>query len=90
MGPSTIALDFVEVLSPSTARSDRHRKRKLYKSEAAPAYSIFDPAACFAERWRPGDAEPENLMESLTWQHDADPARLAIDVAAKFRCVHGE
>jgi Uma2 family endonuclease len=80
----------VEVLSPSTARSDRHRKRKLYQSEAVPEYWIVDPAARFVERWRPGDEEPEILVETLTWRPDAGQAALVVDVAAYFRGVHGE
>ncbi len=80
----------VEVISPSTARSDRHRKRKLYQSEAVPEYWIVDPAARFVERWRPGDEEPEILVESLSWQPDADRAPLVIDLAAYFRSVNWE
>lgn len=80
----------VEVISPSTARVDRHRKRRLYQSEAVPEYWIVDPAARFVERWRPGDEEPEILVESLVWQPDAEREPLVIDVAAYFRSVHWE
>lgn len=80
----------VEVLSPSTARTDRHRKRKLYQSEAVPEYWIVDPAARFVERWRPSDEEPEVLVETLTWQPDAGQAALVVDLGAYFRGVHGE
>ncbi|MBK8649270.1 MAG: Uma2 family endonuclease [Gemmatimonadetes bacterium] len=44
----------VEVISPSTARADRYRKRHLYQSEEVPEYWIVDPDARFVERWRPG------------------------------------
>ncbi len=80
----------VEVISPSTARVDRHRKRKLYQSEGVPEYWIVDPAARFVERWRPGDEEPEILVESITWQPDGDREPLVIDLAAYFRSVHWE
>jgi Uma2 family endonuclease len=80
----------VEVLSPSTARADRHRKRKLYQSEAVPEYWMVDPAARFVERWRPDDEEPEILTDSLTWHPDAGREPLVIDLAAYFRGVHGE
>lgn len=80
----------VEVISPSTARMDRHRKRKLYQSEAVPEYWIVDAAARFVERWRPGDDEPEIRVDSLSWQPDADRAPLVLDLAAYFRSVHWE
>ncbi len=80
----------VEVISPSSARTDRHRKRKLYQSEAVPEYWIVDAAQRFVERWRPGDEEPEILVDSLVWQPDAEREPLVIDLAAYFRGVHWE
>ena len=80
----------VEVISPSSARSDRHTKRHLYQSEAVPEYWIVDPDACLAERWRPGDEAPDVLVESLTWAPRADVAALVIDLPTYFRRVHGE
>ena len=35
----------VEVLSPSTARADRHRKRLIYQSQRVPEYWIVDADA---------------------------------------------
>ena len=35
----------VEVLSPSTARADRHRKRLIYQDEQVPEYWIIDVEA---------------------------------------------
>lgn len=40
----------VEVLSPSTARADRHRKRLIYQSEGVPEYWIVDSDARLVER----------------------------------------
>ena len=80
----------VEVISPSTARVDRHRKRKLYQSEAVPEYWIVDPAARFVERWRPSDEEPEILVESIRWQPETGREALVIDLGAYFRSVHWE
>ena len=80
----------VEVISPSSARADRYRKRHLYQSEDVPEYWIVDPDARFVERWRPGDDAPEILVESLAWTPQEDVEPLVIDLVALFRRVHGE
>ena len=61
------ALLAIEVLSTSTARSDRQEKRALYQRERVPEYWIVDLDARIVERWRPADARPEILAEALTW-----------------------
>ena len=80
----------VEVLSPSSARADRHSKRHLYQSQGVPEYWIVDPANRFVERWRPGDDAPEVLLDSLTWTPRDGGEPLVIDLAAYLRRVHGE
>ncbi|MBK6845137.1 MAG: Uma2 family endonuclease [Gemmatimonadetes bacterium] len=80
----------VEVLSPSSARADRHSKRHLYQSQSVPEYWIVDPANRFVERWRPGDDAPEVLLDSLTWTPREGGEPLVIDLAAYLRRVHGE
>lgn len=80
----------VEILSPSTVRTDRYRKRALYQSENVPEYWIVDVAARMIERWRPGDAEPEVLLTGMTWQPIAGHHALEVDLVAYFRAVHGE
>jgi len=57
-----------EVLSPSTARSDRYDKRRTYQRHRVPEYWIIDLDARFVERWLPDDARPEVLGEILEWQ----------------------
>lgn len=80
----------VEVLSPSTARADRHVKRAAYLKHGVPDYWIVDTANRFVERWRPGDETPEVLVDSLAWQPVTDVPPLVIELAAFFRRVHGE
>ena len=80
----------VEILSPSTARVDRHRKRMVYQSHEVSEYWIVDAANRVIERWRPNDAEPGVFLESMLWQPMAGVEPLQIDVAAYFREVHGE
>ncbi len=71
----------VEVLSPSTAHADRHRKRVIYQSERVPEYWIVDADALLVERWRPGDERPEIILDELTWRprEDVEPFRLPLE-----------
>jgi len=78
-----------EVLSPSSMRTDREDKRKLYQRKAVPEYWIVDVDARAFERWRAGAAEPEVLMETMAWQPDRFVAPLIIDLPDYFARVHG-
>ena len=74
----------VEVLSPSTARADRHLKRRRYQRAGIPEYWIIDLDARLVERWRPADERPEILDERLEWHPAAGSPPLAIDLEALF------
>jgi Uma2 family endonuclease len=78
-----------EVLSPSTERTDRGRKRILYKEKAVPEYWIVDPDERAIERWRPDDSPVETLTESLEWRPGSEVPPLVIDLAAYFDRVFG-
>ena len=57
----------IEVLSPSSGRHDRVRKRPLYQRHVAD-YWIVDLDARLVERWTPNDSRPEIITDTLTWQ----------------------
>jgi Uma2 family endonuclease len=80
----------VEVLSPSTARTDRTIKRRLFQRARVPEYWIVDLDARLVERWRPGEDRPEVITERLLWQPDPAQAALEIDLAGCFAQVLGE
>lgn len=80
----------VEVISPSSARTDRYKKRVLYQSEGVPEYWIVDAAARFVERWRPGDEEPETRIDSIEWVPQEEEEALVIDLVAYFSRVYGD
>lgn len=84
----------VEVLSPSTARADRHVKRAAYLAHGVPDYWIVDTANRFVERWRAGahvpEIMPEISVDHLTWHPVVDASPLTIDLRAFFRRVYGE
>ncbi len=58
----------VEVLSPSTAASDRGSKRRLYRDAGVEEYWIVDIAARVVERWQQGDDRPEIVDGILEWK----------------------
>jgi Uma2 family endonuclease len=57
----------VEVLSPSNRSYDRTLKRKRYMASGVAELWIVDADARTVEVWRPGDADPTTIRESLRW-----------------------
>lgn len=84
--PMSVLMLAVEILSPSTARVDRGRKRELYMAEGVDQYWIVDIEAYTVEVWTPGVDDPDRLTaaEVLQWQPVAGVAPLAIDLGALF------
>ena len=74
----------VEVVSPSTARADRYRKRSIYMQERVGEYWIVDAGQRLIERWRPGDVEPEIVTDALRWAPHSGVAEFELDVGAYF------
>lgn len=74
----------VEVLSPSSARTDRIRKRAYYQRAGVPEYWIVDNDAQVIERWRPGEERPEISSQRITWQPDGATEALVIDLEKFF------
>ncbi|HVX40666.1 MAG TPA: Uma2 family endonuclease [Gemmatimonadaceae bacterium] len=74
----------VEVLSPSTARADRVRKRTLYREEGVPEYWIVDMDARTFERSTPAEPRPEVIVERLEWMPAGASAPLVIDIVEFF------
>lgn len=85
-----VPLLVVEVLSPSTALSDRNRKRHRYQRSGVAEYWIVDTDARLVERWKPEDERPEILAERIEWQPGPGTAPLVIDLTEYFREVWGE
>ena len=76
-----------EVLSPSTARADRVKKRSLYRDEQVPEYWVVDLDARTFERTTPGDDRPEVLVDQVVWRPERASEPLVIDLAAYFASV---
>lgn len=69
-----------EVLSPSTERTDRGRKRELFQARGVPEYWIVNVEARVFERWRPGATRAELATERIEWRPPAgvEPFRLEL------------
>ena len=78
----------IEVLSPSTARADRQRKRTIYQDEGVPEYWIVDVDARLIERWRPDDERPEIITTRLQWQPRWDQVPFELDLVRYFDAVY--
>ncbi len=78
----------VEVLSPSSARHDRGRKRERYFERTA-EYWIVDADARTVEVWRRGAARAEVPREALVWRPRPGVPALTISLAELFAGLEG-
>jgi Uma2 family endonuclease len=69
----------VEVISPSSNRTDRITKREYYMNVGVPDYFIVDVDARIVERWSQGRATPEVLRDRLVWHPSR--VRTPLDIA---------
>lgn len=82
----------IEVLSPSTARNDRVKKRALFSRVGVPEYWIFDTKRRRVERYRPGVDIPELCDRTLAWHPEGTAGArepLVIDLPHFFHLVLG-
>ena len=80
----------VEIVSPSSVRRDRGKKRVLYQRFNVAEYWIVEPVARLIERWRPEDERPEILSDVIEWQPSLEYPALQIELPAFFAKIHGE
>ena len=79
----------VEVVSESSRRTDRGRKRRLYQAQRVPEYWVIDVDARVVEKWTVDAAREETLSDVLSWQPLAETEADVIDLVAYFRRVCG-
>ncbi len=77
----------IEVLSPSTARADRVKKRALFRAEGVDEYWIVDMDARTIERSTSADERVEVLAETIRWLPQGASAPLTIDLPDYFQRV---
>ena len=61
----------VEVVSPSSEKTDRTTKRRLYQEQLIPEYWVVDIDQRQIEVWTPKARFPVIERERLTWRHPA-------------------
>jgi Uma2 family endonuclease len=79
----------IEVLSPSTSRTDRVRKRALYREESVEEYWVVDLDARVIERSTPADARVDVLADRLEWNPTGADAPLIVGLSDYFARVMG-
>ena len=79
----------IEVVSPSSGRHDRVRKRPKYQQHTQ-EYWIIDPDARLFERWRSGDERPEICVAAFAWQPPDAVTAFTLDIERFFADVFGE
>ena len=87
---TTSLLLAVEVLSPSSLRTDRVIKRRFYSKHAVDEYWVVDLDARIIERIKLGEERPEILDRELTWAPSGAIEPLVIDLESLFRGIFGE
>jgi Uma2 family endonuclease len=74
----------VEILSPSSARHDRIRKRPVYQRNRVPEYWVVDDQSRSVERWRPDDKRSELISAVLEWHPDGATEPFVLDLPEFF------
>lgn len=78
----------VEIVSPSTRRVDRDRKRRLYLAEGVREYGIVDWKKRVVEVWAADSMAPRLAADVLVWQPRASGEPLSIELRILFDEVH--
>lgn len=74
----------IEVLSPSTWRVDRYKKRSLYQRFGVAETWLVDAERGWIERWRPDDTQPVIETRTLVWSPVAAVEAFVLDVPSLF------
>lgn len=74
----------IEVLSPSTRKRDRHRKRPAYLAHGVREVWIIDEDARILERWTSASEFPVTCRETFEWTIDAGESAIEISWAELF------
>ena len=82
-----ILLLAVEVISPSSVRTDREIKRRIYQQQGVADYWIVDIDMRQVERWTPTSKHAEVVTDVLIWHPVLSIPALQIDLEAYFREV---
>lgn len=76
-----------EVLSPSSARSDRFLKRRLYQEARIPVYWLVDGDQHQVEVWTPEARFPQVERERLVWHPAGAAAPCTLELSELFQAL---
>ncbi|MEO7085458.1 MAG: Uma2 family endonuclease [Gemmatimonadaceae bacterium] len=76
-----------EVLSPTSARFDRVKKRPAYQRNRVSEYWMIDEQSSTIERWRPDDERPEIASGEFVWHPANARAAFTLSLPEFFRGV---
>lgn len=74
----------VEIISPTSARHDRVRKRPAYQRNRVSEYWIVDEMSQTFERWTPDDERAELLSERIIWHPPGATESFQLDLIELF------
>jgi Uma2 family endonuclease len=74
----------IEIVSPSSAKSDRGIKRRLYQEQRIPEYWVVDVDQQRVEVWAPDAAFPLVRREQVVWRHPALDDDCTVDLLKLF------
>jgi Uma2 family endonuclease len=74
----------IEIVSPSTVRTDRTRKLALYQRHGVPTYWIVDPLARQIEEWTPMATSAIIHRDAINWRHPELVESITIDLGELF------
>lgn len=77
----------VEVLSPSSSKSDRFTKRRRYQDARVPLYWVVDADQQRVEIWTPDDSFPRIEVKSLVWHPAGAREAFTLELQELFRPV---
>jgi Uma2 family endonuclease len=76
-----------EILSPSTAKSDRFLKRRRYQEAGIPLYWIVDGDQHQVEVWTPEARFPRVERDRLSWHPAGATGPFTLDLADLFKPI---
>ena len=80
----------IEVISPSSIRTDRVTKREHYMDAGVPDYFIVDLSARIVEWWSPDRETPRVLRDRLVWHPDGAEQPLTVSLPNLFDEISGK
>lgn len=80
----------IEVISPSSIRTDRVTKREYYMDAGVPDYFIVALSARIVEWWSPDCETPRVLRDRLVWHPDGAEQPLTVSLPNLFDEISGK